>query len=126
MRAVEATGMLVDKTWRGLKMLFTLQVSPKSLGGPLTIARVAGNAMEQGWERFIEVLCFISVNLGLINLLPIPVLDGGHLLIFIVEAVQRKKLSIKQKERAFKFGFVVLACVMVFAFYNDIMRELLS
>ncbi len=125
-RAVSATGMLVDKTWRGLKMLFTLQVSPKSLGGPLTIARVAGNAMEQGWDRFIEVLCFISVNLGLINLLPIPVLDGGHLLIFIIEAVQRKKLSIKQKERAFKFGFAVLACVMVFAFYNDIMRELLS
>ena len=74
----------------------------------------------------IEALCFISVNLGLVNLLPIPVLDGGHLTIFTVEAIRRRKVTVKRKELAYKIGLAMLGLVMIAAFYNDIMREILS
>lgn len=121
-RAATTTWMLIDKTYQSLKMLITGRVSPKSFGGPLTIANVGKNALESGWDRFIEVFCFISVNLGLINLLPIPVLDGGHLLIFSIEAIRRKKLKLSQKETALKIGFALLAGVMLLAIFNDVMR----
>jgi len=124
-RSAESTWMLLDLTVRGIKMLVTGGVSLKSLGGPITIARVAQSAIEQGLARFVEALCFISVNLGLVNLLPIPVLDGGHLTIFTLEAIRRKKIKVKSKEWAYKVGLAMLGLVMVAAFYNDVMREIL-
>jgi regulator of sigma E protease len=121
-RSVAKTWDLVSMTAKGLWMLVTFQVSFKSLGGPITIFSLAGDAMDAGLERFLYLMCFISVNLGIINLLPVPVLDGGHLLLFAIEAVRREDLDIATKERALKVGFTMLLVLMVAAIFNDLMR----
>ena len=80
------------------------QVSPKQLGGPITIARVAGQGAELGVLPFIGLLALLSINLGFINLLPVPMLDGGHLFFYAVEAVRRRPVSAKALEWAFRGG----------------------
>ena len=123
-RASSKTWVMVEETARSLWFLLSGRVSYKSLGGPITIFNLAGQAMEISLDRFIYLLCFISINLGLINLLPVPVLDGGHLLMFGIEAVRRKELSLEAKEQAMKVGFAMLLLLMVGAIFNDVMRFL--
>jgi len=93
-----------------------------TLGGPILIAQMAGQQAQEGLLNLIYFIAVISVNLAVLNLLPIPILDGGHILFFSLEAVLGKPIGIKKLEMAQKVGMVLLLVLMVFVFYNDIMR----
>ncbi|HEV8721140.1 MAG TPA: RIP metalloprotease RseP [Candidatus Binatia bacterium] len=97
-------------------------VSPRNIGGPILIAQMAGQQAQEGLGSFLAFLAVLSINLGVLNLLPVPVLDGGHLLFFLVEAVIRKPVAVKYREVAQQVGICLLALLMVYAFYNDIVR----
>ena len=123
----EAVPMAVDQTVRmtrsivdGLVQLVRGQVSVKQLGGPITIARVAGQGAELGLFPFIGLLALLSINLGFINLLPVPMLDGGHLFFYAVEAVRRRPLSAQALEWAFRGGLAVILALVVFTTINDL------
>ena len=97
-------------------------IPAETLGGPIRIAEVAGEFAEAGMVSFISLMAIISVNLGVLNLLPIPILDGGHILFLLVEALKGSPLSIKKMEIAQQIGLAIIVLVMVFVFYNDIAR----
>ncbi len=99
-------------------------IPAEEIGGPLLIAQAAGSQAEDGLEPLIRFMAIISINLGILNLLPIPVLDGGHLLFFLIEGVMRRPLDLRQREVAQQVGLVILIALMAFAFYNDIGRIL--
>ena len=94
------------------------------LGGPIMIAQLSGRAASLGVSDFFYFIAFISVNIGLINLFPIPALDGGHLLFSVVEMVKRKPLSVAFQETAAKVGFALLILLLLFVSYNDIIRTI--
>ncbi len=98
------------------------KVSPKTLGGPIFIAQLAGEQARAGLANLIFLGALLSINLGILNLLPIPVLDGGHLFFFIIEMVIRKPLGLKIRERAQQAGLVLLVMFMAFVFFNDLTR----
>jgi regulator of sigma E protease len=104
--------------------IITGAISAKTLGGPIMIAQLAGQQAEAGIMNLIFFIALLSVNLGIINLLPIPVLDGGHLLFFLIEAVSRRPINLKAREVAQQVGIFVLILLMIFVFYNDIARIL--
>jgi len=113
--------------WSGLILgflggLVTGQESPRSVGSILTIGTIAGQAAELGIETFLRFMAMFSVNLAILNLLPIPILDGGHLVFLGIEAVRGKALSLKQRLRWSHFGFVILMGIMLWALSNDILR----
>jgi len=97
-------------------------VSVKTLGGPIMIAQIAGEQVQQGAVNLLFFIALVSINLGILNLLPIPVLDGGHLLFFSIEAAIGRPVSLKTREIAQQVGILLLMMLMVFVFYNDIMR----
>jgi regulator of sigma E protease len=105
-----------------LKGLFTRETPMKQLMGPIGIAEMSGNAAEAGWIQLFTWMAMISLNLGLINLMPIPVLDGGHILILALEGVSRRDFSMRVKEKMLMVGFVVLLTLMVTVIYNDLTR----
>ncbi len=109
-------------TLLGFWKLITGGVSLKALGGPLMLGKVAGDSMSLGIVYFLKVVSIISINLGLINLFPIPILDGGHIMFYGIELVTRKPLKEKYINYAQQFGFYILIGLMVLAFYNDILR----
>ena len=111
-------------TLRSLGRMVTAQMSSENLSGPITIARIAGQTAESGFSDFMKFLAIISISLGLLNLLPIPVLDGGHLMYFLYEAISGREPSERVMIWGQQFGFVMIAMLMVLAFYNDIMRLL--
>ncbi len=128
-----AIGYAVDKTWDGVrligygfKLLFEGKVSLRSIGGPLMIGQLAGQAGQAGAASFFWVMALISLNLGLINLLPIPVLDGGQILLVAVEAVTNRPISQGIKEKMMLVGVAMLLLLMVFATWNDIARIVLG
>ncbi|MDZ7641721.1 MAG: RIP metalloprotease RseP [Desulfurivibrio sp.] len=99
------------------------QIVPASeLGGPILIAQLAGQQMEAGWLNFVHFMALISINLGILNLLPIPILDGGHLTFYTIEAITRRPVSLKVREIASQVGLMLIIALMVFVFYNDISR----
>lgn len=98
------------------------RVSPRTLGGPIAIAQMAGETAEAGLLSFLFLVAVLSVNLGVLNLLPIPILDGGHILFFLIEAVRGRPVSIRNREIAQQIGLIVLLFLMVYVFYNDISR----
>ncbi len=98
------------------------EVSPSNLGGPILIAQMAGQQAQEGLGSFLGFVAVLSINLGVLNLLPIPVLDGGHLLFFLVEAVIGRPVAVKHREMAQQVGVFLLMLLMVYAFYNDIAR----
>ncbi len=98
------------------------KVSTSELGGPIMIFNVASDAGREGWQRFLELMAVISINLGLLNMLPIPVLDGGKLLLLSVEAIQRRPLSLRVQQISSMVGFSLVVGLMVLAFKNDIER----
>jgi regulator of sigma E protease len=106
----------------GFKLLFRGDVSMRSIGGPIMIGQLAGMAGEQGAASFIWMMALISLNLGLLNLLPIPVLDGGQILFLGVEAVSRRKVDRRIKERVMLVGLAMIVMLMLFATWNDIAR----
>lgn len=105
-----------------LKKLITGSMSVKSLSGPIELAKFSGSAYKHGFEVFIFMIALISVNLGIINLLPIPMLDGGHIFIMLIEWVIGKEFSIRLKERIATVGLVFLILLMVIVFYFDILK----
>jgi len=94
------------------------------IGGPIMIVQVAGEQAQRGIEDLLYFMAIVSVNLGILNLLPIPILDGGHLFFFAIEGILRRPLARRQREIAQQVGLVLLICLMAFAFYNDISRNL--
>ncbi|MEM7413738.1 MAG: RIP metalloprotease RseP [Myxococcota bacterium] len=121
-----AVGMTVEVTQtflQGLGKLVTGEVSRKQLAGPIGIAEIAGNAFERGWETYLSIMVLISINLGILNLLPIPILDGGQAVIFALEGILRAPLSIRTREIAQQVGFTMLMLLMGLAFWNDLTRQ---
>ena len=110
---------LIVKTLAGL---FTRETNVKQLMGPVAIAQVSGTAAEAGWLELFGLMAMISLNLGLLNLMPIPVLDGGHILILALEGLSRKDFSMKVKEKMLLVGFALLVTLMVTVIYNDLTR----
>lgn len=99
------------------------RVSIATVSGPITLYDVAGDAGSKGATYFVWAMAVTSVNLGLINLLPIPVLDGGHLLLFLIEAVRRRPVSLRARELSSLFGMSILVFLMLIAFKNDVSRK---
>ena len=125
----DAIGQGLDKTWeittlsfRLIGKLFTGDVSPQNLSGPISIAEGAGTYASYGFVFFLSFLGMISVNLGIINILPIPVLDGGHLLYYFIELIRGKPLSESVQEIGLRIGLVMVLSLMVFSVFNDISR----
>lgn len=113
---------LMQLTLVFIKKLFTGAVSTENIGGPITVVKIAGEAAQTGISVILSMLAFLSIQLGILNLLPIPILDGGHLLFNFIELVTRKPLSIRAREIAQQVGLLLLLSLMALAFYNDIMR----
>jgi len=107
-----------------LKGIIERRMSPKSLEGPIRIAQLSGDAAREGWGAFIGLMAMVSLNLAIFNLLPIPILDGGVILLLLVEMIMRRDLSLQVKEAVFKLGFVFLMVVVAFVLYNDISKIL--
>jgi regulator of sigma E protease len=121
----EGVARTVEVTWLtavGLYKIIVGQLDRSNIGGPIQIAVAAGEQARQGLPSLAFFTAVISVNLFLLNLLPVPMLDGGHLLFFVCEAVLGRPLSVRKRELAQQVGFVLLILLMVFAVYNDLMR----
>ena len=97
-------------------------ISAKNVGGPLLIFQQAGERAKAGKSSFLFFLALISINLGIVNLLPVPILDGGHIFFSIIELVVRRKIPVKAIDVAQKVGIGILVCIMVLATFNDVMR----
>lgn len=126
---VEALRQGWEVTWgtsasivRLLGDLFTGDASPRSLGGPLTIGQISGETARAGMEVMLQWMALLSVNLAVLNLLPIPVLDGGQLLFLLVEAVRGRPLSVEQRLRLSHVGLIIVVGIMVWAITNDFLR----
>ncbi len=118
--AVEKTIGIVDQITTTLGQVITGKRSIKELGGPLKIAQVSGEQFKLGLESFILFVALISINLGFINLLPIPMLDGGHLMFYAIEAVRRRPASAKVQEWAFRSGLALVMVFMLVVTFNDL------
>ncbi|MGI6637957.1 MAG: RIP metalloprotease RseP [Desulfobulbus sp.] len=106
----------------GIVKLVQRVVPASELGGPIRIAEIAGQQLEAGWMNFVYFMGLLSINLGILNLLPIPVLDGGHLVFLSLEMLRRKPLSERSMEMSQRIGIALLGTLMIFVFYNDIVR----
>jgi len=122
--AVAQTWMYISLTVMGFVKIFQRVIPASDLGGPILIAQIAGEQMKAGWLNFIYFMGLLSVNLGFLNLLPIPVLDGGHLVFLTIEAVMRKPMNERAQIFAQQVGIGLLGTLMIFVFYNDIVRLL--
>ena len=127
----EGLGLAVKRTWetsafmlRMIGRLVTGQASIDNLGGPIAIADAAGKTASYGLLEFIRFLAAISISLGVLNLLPIPVLDGGHLLFFLFEGIRGRALSEEAQMHGQRVGLALLLALMVLAFYVDLTRLL--
>ncbi len=126
---VSALGKAIRETWE--QSVFSLvmigkmisgEVSLRNLSGPVTIADYAGQSAKLGWDYYLKFLALVSVSLAVLNLLPVPILDGGHLLYYVVEIINRKPLSERSMEIGQQIGLALLLMLMAFALYNDIDR----
>jgi regulator of sigma E protease len=122
-----------SETWNysllTLKMMYyvvTGKASLDNISGPVTIAQVAGISIQTGFTYFLDFLAIVSISLGVINLLPIPILDGGHLLYYIIEGIRGKPVSEAVQDLGFRIGLLILISLMFLAFYNDIVRLTVS
>lgn len=121
---VDRTLELINLTLVFIQKLFAGHVSTSNIGGPITVVQIAGQAAQTDISSILSVLAFLSIQLGILNLLPIPILDGGHLFFNVFELIFRKPLSMRAREIAQQVGLVLLIMLMVLAFYNDIVRIL--
>lgn len=118
--AARQTIDILDRMITGIWQLVTGRRSVEELGGPIRIAQMSGQAATLGWQEYVYLVALISINLGFINLLPVPMLDGGHLSFYAVEAIQRRPVSPRTMELAFRSGMYVLLALMVFVTLNDL------
>ncbi len=119
----------IEETWKWTKLtclsvikLIQGVIPVSTLGGPILIAEMAGQTVKHGILPFVLLMAILSINLGVLNLLPIPVLDGGHLFFFLIELVTGHEINLKWRELAQQVGFMILIILMLFVFYNDIKR----
>lgn len=119
---VETTGAFLE----GLRRIVSGDIPRSSIGGPIEIARQSHLALQRGWESFISLLVIISINLGILNLLPIPILDGGQALIFTVESIRRGPLPLRAREWVQQVGLFLLVGLMGYAFWNDVSKYWMS
>ena len=117
-RNIETSGLI----FRTLGGLFSGETSPRQLMGPVAIAQLSGESAQAGWIALLMLMASISLNLGLLNLMPVPVLDGGHIIIMALEGIARRDFSMAVKEKMLLAGFVLLMMLMVTVIYNDLMR----
>jgi regulator of sigma E protease len=122
--AFAQTWMFIYLTVMGIVKILQRIVPASELGGPILIAQLAGQQMKAGWTNIISFTGLLSVNLGVLNLLPIPVLDGGHLVFLTLEGIRRKPMNERAQVIAQQIGIAFLGTLMVFVFYNDIVRLL--
>ncbi|HET7710358.1 MAG TPA: RIP metalloprotease RseP [Thermoanaerobaculia bacterium] len=122
----------LEQNWKMLKFavaaigrIFRAEGSVRELSGPISIARISGDMLRRGWMEVVALMAMISLQLGVMNLLPIPVLDGGHIFILLVEGAARRELSLNVKERIQQLGFAVLAALMIVVLYNDVISNVL-
>jgi regulator of sigma E protease len=126
---LEAVGKGLSQTWFGIELtvvsiikLIERVIPAKTIGGPILIAQMAGEQAKRGLLSLALFMAILSINLGVINLFPIPILDGGHFLFLGLEAIFRKPLSVKKMEIAQQVGLIFIILLMLFAFYNDLIR----
>ncbi len=126
---IEAFVAGVHRTWEtsgfvllSVKKLLVGEISTKNLSGPITIAKVAGASAESGWKSFVGFVALLSIFLAVFNLLPIPVLDGGHLLYYVIEVLKGSPVSDRVQQMGFKLGLFLILGLMGLALYNDVMR----
>ena len=115
---IESSGLI----FRTLAGLFTGDTSVRQLQGPVGIAQLSGESAAEGWISLFSLMAMLSINLGILNLMPIPVLDGGHILILMLEGIARRDFSMRVKEKMLLAGFVLLMMLMVTVIYNDLTR----
>lgn len=127
----EALRASVDQNVKGATLIFRFlsgiverRMSAKNLEGPIGIARLSGEAAREGPSAFIMLMSMVSLNLAIFNLLPIPILDGGVIVLLLIEMLMRRDMSMQVKETVFKLGFVVIMALVVFVIYNDISKML--
>lgn len=120
--AVIQTWLFTSSTLKSLWGMLTGNVSTDNLGGPISIAQIAGSSAEQGFTSFVSFLAMISITLGILNLLPIPMLDGGHLALFLMEAIRGKPIPEEVQIRGQQIGLFLLLMLMFLAFFNDLSR----
>jgi regulator of sigma E protease len=118
--AVVQTRDIIGMMVTGIEQIVTGKREIKELGGPIKIAKYSGEQLVSGWTNYIWFIALISINLGFINLLPIPVLDGGHLVFYAIEAVSRKPVSQRGQEWAFRTGMALVLALMLFVTFNDV------
>ena len=117
---VKSAGLI----FKFLRGIVERRMSPKSLDGPIRIAQLSGEAAREGPSAFFLLMSMVSLNLAIFNLLPIPILDGGVIMMLLVEMLLGRDLSLRVKEAVFKVGFVFLMVVVAFVLYNDISKIL--
>ena len=121
-RAFEQSWFWCEITVRVVYKIITGSISAKNLGGAIAIAQMSGKAAQAGFFQFLAFMAVLSINLGIINFFPIPILDGGHLVFFAIEGILRRPLGEKAREIAMQVGLVMLLLLMILVFYNDITR----
>ena len=112
------------ETFDVLGKIVTRRMSTKSLAGPIGIAQISGEMYRRGFTDLLAFVAFISLQLGIVNLLPIPVMDGGHIFMLAIEGLMRRDLSLAVKERVIQVGVVLIVLLFVFVMYNDIMKTI--
>jgi regulator of sigma E protease len=118
----DKTWFIVETTLSYIKDVFAGRQSADQIGGPIGIARISGQVAELGWGALFDFIGVISVSIGLLNLFPIPLLDGGHLLFYFVEAIRGRPLSERAQEVGFRIGLAIVVMLMIFATVNDILH----
>ena len=113
---------MIRLTLNGIWSMATGRMSVHNMGGPLTIAKIAGDSAGGGFSFFVGLLAMLSITLGIINLLPVPVLDGGHLFLFLIEALKGGPLSEQAQLQLQKLGLAIIAALMFLAIYVDLQR----
>ena len=126
---LDAVPVAIQETWEKsvlilsiVKKMITGQVSVKNLSGPISIAQVAGDSARYSWRSFVGILAFLSVSLGVFNLLPVPILDGGHVVFNTAELVMGKPVPERIQVFGVQVGLFLVGTLMVFATYNDLLR----
>jgi regulator of sigma E protease len=122
-RAVEMTVDMTAYFLSGLSKLLSGEVGADKLAGPIGIAEIARKSLDLGWQVYLSTMIFISINLGILNLLPIPILDGGQALIYAVEGIKRSPISLDSRARVQQIGITMLVLLMGLAFWNDLSRH---
>ena len=120
--ALQRTFDLIVFTFESILKMLQGLISTANLSGPITIAQVAASSAESGWQSWLGFLALLSISLGALNLLPIPILDGGHLLFYIIEALTGRAVPERIQGWGYQMGLIIVMSLMAFALYNDVSR----